>query len=62
MAIIYRTKWMGEVAFLKLQKSRVPVAWLNQNSSSRNFGPFGSNIKLMTMHSSKGLEFLMVFI
>lgn len=62
MAIIYRTKWMGEVAFSKLQKSGVSVAWLNQNSSSRNFDPLSPSIKLMTMHSSKGLEFLVVFI
>ena len=62
MAIIYRAKWMGEVAFSELQKAEVPVAWLNQNSSSRNFDPLSPSLKLMTMHSSKGLEFPVVFI
>ena len=62
MAVIYRAKWMGEVAFLELQKAGVPVAWLNQNSSSRNFDPLSPSLKLMTMHSSKGLEFPVVFI
>ena len=62
MAIIYRAKWMGEVAFSELHKAGVPVAWLNQNSSSRNFDPLSPSLKLMTMHSSKGLEFPVVFI
>ncbi|MEO1446039.1 MAG: 3'-5' exonuclease, partial [Cyanobacteria bacterium J06635_11] len=62
MAIIYRAKWMGEVAFAELQKANVPVTWLNQNSSSRNFDPLSPSVKLMTMHSSKGLEFPVVFI
>ena len=62
MAIIYRAKWMGEVAFLELQQAEVPVAWLNQNSSSRHYDPLSPSIKLMTMHSSKGLEFPVVFI
>ena len=62
MAIIYRTQWMGEVAFAKLNRAGVPVAWLNQNSSSRNYDPLSPSLKLMTMHSSKGLEFPVVFI
>ena len=62
MAIIYRANWMGEVAFTELQRVGMPVAWLNQNSSSRNFDPLNPNIKLMTMHTSKGLEFPVVFI
>ena len=62
MAVIYRAKWMGEVAFSELHKAEVPVAWLNQNSSSRNFDPLSPSVKLMTMHSSKGLEFPVVFI
>lgn len=62
MAIIYRAKWMGEVAFSELQRAGVPAAWVNQNSSSRNFDPLNPSLKLLTMHSSKGLEFPVVFI
>ena len=62
MAIIYRTKWMGEQAFAELQQAGIPVDWLNQDSSSRNFDPLCPSVKLMTMHSSKGLEFPVVFI
>ena len=62
IAIIYRAKWMGEVAYAELRRAGVPVIWLNQNSSSRNFDPLSPSVKLMTMHSSKGLEFPVVFI
>ncbi len=62
MAIIYRDNWMGEKAFQQLQQAGLPVDWLNQNSSSRNFDPSTQSIKLMTMHASKGLEFPVVFI
>ena len=62
MAVIYRAKWMGESAFFELQRAGGPVAWVNQNSSSRNFDPLSPSIKLMTMHASKGLEFPVVFI
>lgn len=62
MAIVYRANWMGEVAFSELRRAGLPVAWLNQNSSSRNFDPISLTLKLMTMHTSKGLEFPVVFI
>ena len=62
MAIVYRAKWMGEAAFVELQRAEVPVTWLNQDNSSRNYDPLSPSIKLMTMHSSKGLEFPIVFI
>jgi len=62
MAIIYRANWMGEKSFQQLQQAGLPVDWLNQSSSSRNFDPSTPSIKLMTMHASKGLEFPVVFI
>ena len=54
MAIIYRANWMGESAFAQLQQAGLPVTWLNQNSSSRNFDPLSPSLKLMTMHTSQG--------
>lgn len=62
MAIIYRSRWMGETVFHALQQAGLPVDWINQDSNSRNFNPAGQSIKLMTMHASKGLEFPVVFI
>ena len=62
MAIIYRSKWMGERVHRGLQQAGVPVDWINQDLRSRNFDPAAQSMKLMTMHTSKGLEFPVVFI
>jgi superfamily I DNA/RNA helicase len=62
MAILYRSKWMGERIFREITKANLPVDWLNQDRDSRNFDPSTQSIKLMTMHASKGLEFPVVFI
>ncbi|HEY9645351.1 MAG TPA: 3'-5' exonuclease, partial [Chroococcidiopsis sp.] len=40
----------------------IPVEWVNRDSASRNYDPSAVSIKLVTMHSSKGLEFPVVFI
>ncbi|PSN15854.1 hypothetical protein C7271_20570 [filamentous cyanobacterium CCP5] len=62
MAILYRTKWMGERISRELEKAGLPVDWINKDRNSRNFDPSQESIKLMTMHASKGLEFSVVFI
>jgi hypothetical protein len=62
MAILYRSRWMGERICRDLQKARLPVDWINQGGNSRNLDPTTQSIKLMTMHASKGLEFPVVFI
>jgi hypothetical protein len=62
MAILYRSKWMGERIFRELTKVELPVDWINKDRNSRNFDPSKQSIKLMTMHASKGLEFPVVFI
>lgn len=62
MAIVYRFKFMGEEVYKVLQQAQVPVEWVNENSAARSYQPDDKSIKLMTMHSSKGLEFPVVFI
>ncbi|MBD1864298.1 MULTISPECIES: DEAD/DEAH box helicase [Trichocoleus] len=62
MAIVYRSKFMGECIYQQLQQAQVPIEWVNATNESRNFHPSDQSIKLMTMHSSKGLEFSVVFI
>jgi hypothetical protein len=62
IAIVYRSRFMGEQICDRLQAAEVPVEWVNQNSESRNYSPSEQSIKLVTMHSSKGLEFPVVFI
>lgn len=62
IAILYRYKWMGEKIYQQLVDKEIPVDWVNKSFSSRSFQPDENTIKLMTMHSSKGLEFPVVFI
>ncbi|HEY9690688.1 MAG TPA: 3'-5' exonuclease [Oculatellaceae cyanobacterium] len=62
MAIIYRTKFMGERIKEQFYRAQIPVEWVNATSSSRTYQPADNSIKLITMHSSKGLEFPVVFI
>lgn len=57
MAILYRTKFMGERICERLAAANIPVEWLNRNSQSRRYAPDQPSVKIMTMHSSKGLEF-----
>ncbi|WP_242025815.1 3'-5' exonuclease [Phormidium tenue] len=40
----------------------IPVEWLNEDSNSKRYHPEAQSVKLLTMHSSKGLEFPVVFI
>ncbi|AFY51324.1 DNA/RNA helicase, superfamily I (plasmid) [Nostoc sp. PCC 7524] len=62
IAIIYRLRFMGDRIYNHFQKMQIPIEWVNANSESRNYHPDEPSIKLMTMHSSKGLEFPMVLI
>lgn len=62
MAIIYRSKFIGEQVHHQLQQAQIPVEWINQDRNSRHYNPSAGSIKLVTMHSSKGLEFPVVFI
>jgi hypothetical protein len=62
IAIIYRVKFMGDCIFQDFQQMHIPIEWVNANNDSRNYNPAEESIKLITMHSSKGLEFPIVCI
>jgi hypothetical protein len=62
IAIVYRSKFMGEQIYRQLQQAQIPVEWVNESRSSRFYRPDHPSLKLMTMHASKGLEFPVVFI
>jgi superfamily I DNA/RNA helicase len=62
MAIAYRLRFVGERVYDQLRQAQVSVEWVSENSASRSYQPDAKSIKLMTMHSSKGLEFPVVFI
>lgn len=60
MCVTYRSKWMGEKLHTAFQASGLPSQWLANAKAKKQFSPGADSVKLMTMHSSKGLEFPVV--
>lgn len=60
MAVVYRSNFMGDKLRKALQENRIPCEILTgQKLSARKSQ---DTVKLVTMHSSKGLEFPVVFV
>lgn len=57
MCVMYRSRWMGTKLAQTLMAYGIPTQWLDTPTAKRAFNPSHNSIKLMTMHSSKGLEF-----
>lgn len=62
MALVYRARWMAEQLYERCRQAQIPVEWLNQDQESQLYSPEAPSLKLVTMHSSKGLEFPVVFV
>ncbi len=62
MAVVYHTRFMGEKVVQRLHAAGVPVEWVNANAASRQFRSEADSVKVVTFHSSKGLEFPVVAI
>jgi hypothetical protein len=60
MAVIYRHYATGKEIAAACTKRGLPYQW--QQDKSRSFQPDSNSIKIVTMHSSKGLEFPLVCI
>lgn len=60
MCVTYRSRWMGTEMAKALHDRRMPVQWLDTPKAKRGFKTAHDSIKVMTMHSSKGLEFPVV--
>ena len=62
MCVLYRYAWQGEQLFTAMNKASIPCQWLHTKESKKHFDRLHESVKLMTMHSSKGLEFPLVAI
>lgn len=62
MAVLYRHKKQGIKLHKTLLESDIPCHWLDSPNSKKRFNPSEDSVKLMTIHSSKGLEFPLVVI
>ena len=60
MCVIYWNNWMGEKLHTQLTSIGVPCQWLRDSKEKKLFKSSADSVKLMTMHSSKGLEFPIV--
>jgi len=60
MCITYRSHWMGELLQAAFEEASIPTQWLASSVDKKSFRPSDDSVKLMTMHSSKGLEFPLV--
>ncbi|WP_266171873.1 3'-5' exonuclease [Dyella subtropica] len=61
MAVIFRNKWEGEKLYEALQRAGIPCRLAEGNGKTTLFVA-DDTVKLITMHSSKGLEFPVVII
>jgi len=62
MAVLFRVNRDGERIAEHLTKVGIPVNLFGKSPERRKFRPAEDSVKLMTFHSSKGLEFPVVFI
>lgn len=62
MTVIYRERFIGKEVVKKFHRAGIPFEWLQESKMSRHFNPSDDSVKVMTMHSSKGLEFPVVAI
>jgi superfamily I DNA/RNA helicase len=61
MAVLYKAGFIADEITHALDLLKVPYEWLNNRDSKRN-GSHRDSVKVMTLHSSKGLEFPIVTI
>ena len=62
MCVLYRHAFQGKQLHETLQAAGVPCQWLGNAKAKKQFDPREDCVRLMTMHSSKGLEFPLVVI
>ncbi len=62
IAVLYRHASQGRELYQAFSASGIPCHWLNDSGSKKRFNPLEGSVKLMTIHSSKGLEFPLVVI
>jgi hypothetical protein len=61
MAVLYRAGFVADEVTKALTQSNVPFEWLKDRASKR-FNSLQDSVKVMPLHSSKGLEFPVVAI
>jgi hypothetical protein len=61
MAVLYSARFIAEELTAALTSQKIPFEWMNDRASKR-FDSTSDSVKVITLHSSKGLEFPIVAI
>lgn len=61
MAVFYTAPFVGQAVSVALERASVPVDWL-RDSASKRYDPRLDSVRLMTAHSSKGLQYRVVVV
>ena len=61
MGVFYTTPFVGQAVKDALDRANIPVDWL-KDSISKQFNPRLDSVRLMTAHSSKGLQYRVVIV
>jgi superfamily I DNA/RNA helicase len=59
--VFYTAPFVGQAVKEALDRAHIPVDWL-KDSLSKNFNPRLDSVRLMTAHSSKGLQYQVVIV
>jgi superfamily I DNA/RNA helicase len=62
IGVLYRDGFMGRKVAERLTNAEIPVNWVGRGEGQSAYRPDVDSVKLVTMHSSKGLEFPLVLI
>ena len=62
MAVLCVAKYQGSELSSRLSAAAVPHAWLDSKMSKGSYDPATDQVAVLTIHSSKGLEFPRVII
>lgn len=57
MCVLYCHKWMGQAVAVAMTTANIPFTWLKDSATKQKFDAAEDTVKIVTMHSSKGLEF-----
>ncbi|GGY57578.1 DNA helicase [Bacterioplanes sanyensis] len=57
MAVLYAAGWQGAQVAAALRQAGVPCVWLGSSEYRKRYDPARNEVAVMSLHSSKGLEF-----
>ena len=57
IAVVYATGFQGQMLEKRLREADIPHTWLNDKQSKKSYNPDNDQVTVLTIHSSKGLEF-----